>query len=27
LPAENLKVTTPGDLQVAEMALRERSGV
>jgi 2-C-methyl-D-erythritol 4-phosphate cytidylyltransferase len=23
-PAENLKVTTPGDLQVAELALRER---
>lgn len=26
-PPENLKVTTPGDLQVAELALRERSGV
>ena len=25
--AENLKVTTPGDLQVAELALRERAGV
>jgi 2-C-methyl-D-erythritol 4-phosphate cytidylyltransferase len=23
-PRENLKVTTPGDLQVAELALRER---
>jgi len=26
-PPENLKVTTPGDLQVAELALRERAGV
>ncbi len=26
-PAENMKVTTPGDLQVAELALRERAGV
>jgi 2-C-methyl-D-erythritol 4-phosphate cytidylyltransferase len=26
-PRENLKVTTPGDLQVAELALRERAGV
>ena len=25
--AENMKVTTPGDLQVAELALRERAGV
>ena len=24
-PAENLKITTPGDLQLAELALRERS--
>jgi 2-C-methyl-D-erythritol 4-phosphate cytidylyltransferase len=26
-PAENLKVTTPGDLQFAELALRERARV
>jgi 2-C-methyl-D-erythritol 4-phosphate cytidylyltransferase len=26
-PPENRKVTTPGDLQVAELALRERAGV
>jgi len=26
-PPENVKVTTPGDLQVAELALRERAGV
>jgi len=26
-PPGNLKVTTPGDLQVAELALRERAGV
>ena len=26
-PAENIKITTPGDLQVAELALRERAGV
>lgn len=26
-PAENLKITTPGDLQVAELALRARAGI
>jgi 2-C-methyl-D-erythritol 4-phosphate cytidylyltransferase len=26
-PRENLKITTPGDLQVAELALRERHGL
>lgn len=26
-PPENLKITTPGDLQVAELALRARQGV
>ena len=25
-PPENLKITTPGDLRIAELALRERSG-
>lgn len=25
-PSENMKITTPGDLQVAEIALRERAG-